>query len=61
MNIKTAGNTHVRGAAHHTCFKDLISRTRFIAVQINKKTNNREDLAPVVKGAKVFNGQKRIV
>jgi hypothetical protein len=51
---KTADNTQVRRAAHHTCFKDLLSRTIFIAVQINKKANNAEDLAPAVKEFKVF-------
>jgi hypothetical protein len=30
----------------HVCFKYLVSRTIFIAVQVNKKANNEEVFAP---------------
>jgi len=44
---KTPGSTDTRGAARHTSlFKYLVSRKIFIAVQVNKKANNEEVLAP---------------
>ena len=42
---KRAGRTDVLGAAHYTCFKYLVSRTIFTAVQVNKKANYEEVLA----------------